>query len=615
MDKIEDANKKLQESQDELRRDLDAELKKLSAKEKGLKDRLNELNNKKAECAEEHGSMIDEDDDFIEVNAGGKVIAAKRSTLTQLKETRLEALFSGRWDKKLDRDANGRIFLDVNPTCFQAIVDYLNEMTISCENNPPEPPSVESEIEHILVHQALAFGLVGKVFSLGKNLPDSTIIESTRDADILHDWLQEDGLDGDFNLLYRSSRDSRNDSTFHSKCDNKGPTLTVIKTSDGIVLGGYTDASWRSDCIYDSQGYNNYVSSATRSFLFVLSKRKFRMPSKMRMKANDNTYGSKGNYGHPSYGPSFGTTQQYYGYAYFDMSVRGSSLELHYLGNLYDAKNVARQIGNSTKTIQEMEVFQVASGRTKGLTMLKQTKKQVTSPKTIHKFTKNINDAINSKWKCLQDFENELASLEDAFKDEETFISQFFNGTPADITALNVRGSIMMINKSILDQHKQSVLAAKVVTEGRKDTDAKATTLKTIEKWSHEDVVAWMNGLEGVPDSVVSTFEGNEVAGRELVALGKEGMLDLGITRKPTIYFILNEIKKLQSASSNPEILIEHSPYCFEKIIDHLRLENAFVKNLVNTEPKKPTVRASEKARFKKVVEHYFPGDSSKFIL
>ena len=97
--------------------------------------------------------MDAKDDDLIEVNAGGKIISAKRCTLTQLKGTRFEgeyiyvvnikiscacnvmlciclhlypnillpriytkntqsfhiysALFSGRWDKKLQRDGNG----------------------------------------------------------------------------------------------------------------------------------------------------------------------------------------------------------------------------------------------------------------------------------------------------------------------------------------------------------------------------------------------------------------------------------------------------------------------------------------------------------------------------
>ena len=67
------------------------------------------------------------EEDLVKINAGGKVIALAltRSTFTQLKGTKLEALFSGHWDKKLTRDNDRRGFLDVNPVCFQAMVDYL----------------------------------------------------------------------------------------------------------------------------------------------------------------------------------------------------------------------------------------------------------------------------------------------------------------------------------------------------------------------------------------------------------------------------------------------------------------------------------------------------------
>ncbi len=33
-------------------------------------------------------------------------------------------------------------------------------------------------------------------------------------------------------------------STFHSKCDNKGPTLIIIKSSKGKRFGGYNPLSW-----------------------------------------------------------------------------------------------------------------------------------------------------------------------------------------------------------------------------------------------------------------------------------------------------------------------------------------------------------------------------------
>eukprot|EP00957_Ditylum_brightwellii_P179431 13669079-Ditylum_brightwellii.AAC.1 len=69
--------------------------------------------------AEEYGDTNVDDDDFIHVNAGGRVVTANRGTLTYQKGTMLEALFSGRWEKKIQRDEYGHIFLDVNPTCFQ----------------------------------------------------------------------------------------------------------------------------------------------------------------------------------------------------------------------------------------------------------------------------------------------------------------------------------------------------------------------------------------------------------------------------------------------------------------------------------------------------------------
>lgn len=127
-------------------RDVTAKL-----KEKNPKKRLEKLDLGKAKVAEVHRDLDAEGEDLIEINAGEKVIAAKRSTLTLLDGTRLEALFSGRWDKKLQCDSNGRIFLDVNPTCFHAIEDYLNELTISSEGNLPTPPHVDEEMKNILI--------------------------------------------------------------------------------------------------------------------------------------------------------------------------------------------------------------------------------------------------------------------------------------------------------------------------------------------------------------------------------------------------------------------------------------------------------------------------------
>lgn len=46
-------------------------------------------------------------------------------------------------------------------------------------------------------------------------------------------------------LLYRASRDGRGPIDFHSRCDGKGPTLTLI-TVEYNCIGGFTNAKWSS---------------------------------------------------------------------------------------------------------------------------------------------------------------------------------------------------------------------------------------------------------------------------------------------------------------------------------------------------------------------------------
>ena len=50
----------------------------------------------------------------------------------------------------------------------------------------------------------------------------------------------------DIELLYRGSRDGFEARNFHDKCDNQGPTLTIIKSSDDFIFGGYTEINWDS---------------------------------------------------------------------------------------------------------------------------------------------------------------------------------------------------------------------------------------------------------------------------------------------------------------------------------------------------------------------------------
>ena len=49
-----------------------------------------------------------------------------------------------------------------------------------------------------------------------------------------------------FVKCWRAKTDGWSASTFHSRCDGKGPTVTLIKVGS-YIFGGYTDVSWSSE--------------------------------------------------------------------------------------------------------------------------------------------------------------------------------------------------------------------------------------------------------------------------------------------------------------------------------------------------------------------------------
>ena len=74
--------------------------------------------------------------DIIHLNVGGSEMFATRDTLTAIKGSRIEALFAGEWDEHLLRDEKGRIFMDLDPSLFEKILEYLSTAKISGEEDP-----------------------------------------------------------------------------------------------------------------------------------------------------------------------------------------------------------------------------------------------------------------------------------------------------------------------------------------------------------------------------------------------------------------------------------------------------------------------------------------------
>ena len=64
-------------------------------------------------------------DDIIEIDAGGKIMRALRSTLTSAPDTMFSSMFSRRWEESLKRSSNGRVFLDEDSELIEIIINFL----------------------------------------------------------------------------------------------------------------------------------------------------------------------------------------------------------------------------------------------------------------------------------------------------------------------------------------------------------------------------------------------------------------------------------------------------------------------------------------------------------
>lgn len=284
----------------------------------------------------------------------------------------------------------------------------------------------------------------------------------------------------------------------------------------------------------------------------------------------------------------------------------------------YEEEEVLWEEGEElTFTIKEIEVFEVIqkSSRTmSGITKEKKSQNKTSSLKLVSRFSEDINEAINVKQESLQRAKSEILHQEDCFKDEAIFIKTFASGDAKDVVMLNVSGTIMVTKRSTLSFFAESVLARQFDDAIWTNQGNATTHCVKVKEWTSDDVSNWADNIEGIQDDVGSILKENGINARELLALNMEGLKMIGIERAGTLCLLLEEIKMLKQASSDNMTLIEHSPYCFGKIVDYLRLKQLHSQGLVE-EPDRPTVCDSQKGRFEKVVRYYFPGDSAKFIL
>eukprot|EP00984_Skeletonema_dohrnii_P025940 scaffold15185_cov72-Skeletonema_dohrnii-CCMP3373.AAC.2 len=107
-----------------------------------------------------------------------------------------------------------------------------------------------------------------------------------------------------------------------------------------------------------------------------------------------------------------------------------------------------------------------------------------------------------------------------------------------------------------------------------------------VKEWTPDEVSNWTKSVKGMQEDVSNLFIENSINGTELLALDRDGLKDIGVKRVGTICLLLEEIGAMkEKVNKEAATLIEHSPYCFGKILDFLRLK--YLNSLELTGPAK----------------------------
>nr|XP_058953323.1 uncharacterized protein LOC131780736 [Pocillopora verrucosa] len=286
---------------------------------------------------------------ILKLNVGGHMFTTSLETMTKDPGSMLHAMFSSRFDTKPGED--GSYFIDRDGTHFRYILNYLRTGELIVPNDEIIRRELLAEAKFYQVE-----GMINELEPTPSADPIPTVVQPFKDSVILSfsqaqtlmNWLKNTpGVsNSDELLLYRASRDGWFSFNFHSHCDNKGPTVTVIKSGSNI-FGGYTEQSW------DDSG----LKSAENSFLFSLVNPSGLSPTKMSLKSEQEGYAM---YCDNNHGPIFGYR------SYCDLyicNVPNSNNCSTYLNNTYQCPSGQNAnmflTGGQYFLVSEMEVYRL----------------------------------------------------------------------------------------------------------------------------------------------------------------------------------------------------------------------------------------------------------------
>jgi len=193
---------------------------------------------------------------------------------------------------QLINDVNGRI-----QTMQQEVVHQLvNDVNNRCNENTEEINNLRQLNDLVKrdfqVHDR-QLDQLQRLIQFDVELNSVILGDNTEWKMMINYWL---GFHVRWNLLWRGSRDTFTAATFHTKCNNKGSTLTIVRSQNGSIFGAYATTQFQSR--------QTYAGSSGWLFSFVRPIQG--LPIRLLYCADNSGNVDQSIYDISAYGPTFG---------------------------------------------------------------------------------------------------------------------------------------------------------------------------------------------------------------------------------------------------------------------------------------------------------------------
>jgi len=201
---------------------------------KELDQRIRQLEDDRRKLEEEKRVMkeyVGKVDEIVEINVGGQRFTTTRTTLTSIKGSMLESMFSGRWT--IQTDKTGAYFIDRDPKFFGLILNFLRDPSIDIQMDEYQMKLFRKEVEF--------YGLTDAIFPSTQ----LTTVEEAKGNWMLELDPETCGPDLSFSNNNLCVSKTKNDSVWSMAISKKpvplqGKSYWEISTSNNYVTFGVT---------------------------------------------------------------------------------------------------------------------------------------------------------------------------------------------------------------------------------------------------------------------------------------------------------------------------------------------------------------------------------------